>query len=116
MSYWEAVDSIVLTGGVINYHKRTAQTFQLAVKMGRWEQSSSIPDLNVARAIHASMTLRKQCYVACGYGDDDEFLSSVEMLRMGAEAWVLIEIPGLTPRMIPVFSQIDSQTIAILGG
>ena len=43
-------------------------------------------------------------------------LASVEMLRMGAEAWVTIDIPDLTPRQYPVFSQIDSQSIAILGG
>ena len=42
--------------------------------------------------------------------------ASVEMFRLGAEAWVLIEIPDLTPRYYPVFSQIDSQSIVILGG
>ena len=62
------------------------------------------------------MSLYKQCYVACGVGDYEEYLSSVEMLRLGAQAWELIEIPDLTPRRIPIISQIDSQSIAILGG
>jgi len=43
-------------------------------------------------------------------------LSSIEMLRMGAQAWELIVIPELTPRINPVFSQIDFNSIAILGG
>ena len=69
------------------------------------------------------MSLDKQVYVACGVGNDDEFLSSVEMLRLGGEAWVLIDLPGLTPRRsgltprrYPIISQIDSDNIAILGG
>ena len=85
------------------------------MQTGQWEQGS-IPDLNIARRRHASMSLDKQVYVACGLGDDLEFLSSVEMLRLGAEAWMLIEIPDLTPRCDPVFSKLDSQSIAILGG
>ena len=38
------------------------------------------------------------------------------MLRLGAEAWVLIDIPALTPRANPIFSQIDANNISILGG
>ena len=38
------------------------------------------------------------------------------MLRLRAKAWELIDIPDLTPRTLPVFSQIDSNTICILGG
>jgi len=44
------------------------------------------------------------------------WLRSVEMLRLGAQAWVLIDIPDLTPRILPIISQIDSENIAILGG
>ena len=35
---------------------------------------------------------------------------------MGAQAWELINIPELAPRALPIFSQIDSQSICILGG
>ena len=111
-SYWAAAGSIVLTAGLAN-REVTAQTFLLAVQTGRWEQRS-FPALNVARHLHASLTLDKQAYVACGRGPRD--LRSVEMLRMGAQAWELIDIPDLTPRFIPVFSQIDADNIAILGG
>ena len=104
MSYWAAAGSIVLTGGYGNIFESTTQTFLLAVQTGLWEQSSSIPDLNVARANHASMTLGKQVYVACGEGYGGNLLASVEIFRLGAEAWVLIEIPDLTPRGLPVFS------------
>ena len=101
VSYWEAAGSIVLTGG--NDRGTTAQTSLLAVQTGQWEQKS-FPDLNIARKCHASMSLDKQCYVACGYGGGAKLLSSVEMLRLGAQAWELIEIPDLTPRFNPVFS------------
>ena len=73
------------------------------MQTGQWEQRS-FPDLTVARHSHASMTLDKQCYVACGMGMRYGLkkLSSVEMLRIGAEAWVLIEIPDLTPKIWPI--------------
>ena len=38
------------------------------------------------------------------------------MLRLGAEAWELIDIPDLTPQCSPIFAQIDSENICILGG
>ena len=38
------------------------------------------------------------------------------MLRLGAEAWELIDIPELTPRSGTILSQIDSNNIVILGG
>lgn len=100
VSYWAAAGSIILTG------KNRIETFLMAVQTGRWEQKSFIPDLTVARCDHASMTLGNQCYVACGWGgnDDSKFLSSVEMLRLGAKAWVLIEIPDLTPRGGPILA------------
>ena len=68
--------------------------------------------------MHTSMSLGHQVYVACGYNDKSgKFLSSVEMLRMGAQAWVLINIPELTLRHNnPIFSQIDADNICILGG
>ena len=84
------------------------------MQTGQWKQGSN-PELNIARSSHASMTIGNQCYVACGKGGGG-YLASVEMLRLGAEAWVLIDIPDLTPRLMPVFSQIDSDTIAILLG
>ena len=38
------------------------------------------------------------------------------MLWLKAEAWELINIPYLTPRESPIFSQIDGSNICILGG
>ena len=38
------------------------------------------------------------------------------MLRQGAEAWVLINIPDLAPRAMPILSQLDEENICILGG
>ena len=61
------------------------------------------------------MTLGKQVYVACGH-DGNKLLASVEMLRLGAQAWALINIPDLEPRVYPIISQIDAKNIAILGG
>ena len=69
VSYWAAAGSIVLTGGLDNVaHEPTAQTFLLTVQTGQWERRS-FPALNIARHTHASMTLDKQAYVACGLGD-----------------------------------------------
>ena len=76
----------------------------MAVQTGRWEQRSSIPELTVARFYHASMTLDKQVYVSCGMRARHEYLASVEMLRMGAQAWELIDIPDFYRRSIPVFA------------
>lgn len=38
------------------------------------------------------------------------------MFRLGARAWTIINVPGLTPRTKPVFSQIDSDHLCLLGG
>ena len=61
------------------------------------------------------MTLGKQCYVACGWGTNG-LLASIEILRLGVKAWVLIEIPELSPRVLPIYSQVDAENIVILGG
>ena len=105
VSYWAAAGSIVLTGGRDSNYNLTAQTLLLAVQTGLWEQRS-FPELNVARFMHASMTQGKQCYVAGGMADGYGYkkLSSMEMLRMGAQAWELIDIPDFTPRNHVVFS------------
>ena len=81
-----------------------------------WQQKK-LPDLNTARSDHSALGLGvDQVYVACGNGGDG-YLKSVEMLRLGANFWELIDIPDLTPRFRPVFSQIDdANNIAILGG
>ena len=89
---------IILTGGSDEDGVPSAKTFGLIVKEGKWGRKS-LPDLNVARFYHSScsVTSEDQVYVACGEGDDG-YLASVEMFRLGAEAWVLIDLPGLTPR------------------
>ena len=101
VSYWAAAGSIVMTGGLCDI-KTNAKTFLLDVQTVQWEKRS-FPDLNVARHSHVSMTLDKQCYVACG-NDGSELLRSIEMLRLGAQAWELIAIPELTPRRYPILS------------
>ena len=96
---------IVLTGGMDAEQTASAKTFGLIVKEEKWERKS-LPDLNVARFNHSScsVTSEDQVYVACGEGDGGEKLASVEMFRLGAEAWVLIDLPGLTPRVSPILS------------
>ena len=90
---------IVLTGGCDYDGVKSAKTYVLIVKVGEWHWRS-LPDLNVARSHHSScsVTSEDQVYVACGRGDGGKKLASVEMFRLGAEAWVLIDIPGLSPR------------------
>jgi len=90
---------IVLSGGCDASYVPSAKTFGLIVKERKWGRKS-LPDLNVARAYHSScsVTSEDQVYVACGRGDGGKKLASVEMFRLGAEAWVLIDIPGLSPR------------------
>ena len=93
---------VVLSGGRGEGGVKSAKTFGLIVKEGKWGRKS-LPDLNVARAYHSScsVTSEDQVYVACGDGDGG-YLASVEMLRPGAEAWVLIDIPDLTPTIFPI--------------
>ena len=43
-------------------------------------------------------------------------LKSMEMLRLGKEAWESIDIPELITRTYPVLAQIDAKNICILGG
>lgn len=43
-------------------------------------------------------------------------MSSVEVLRKGAQAWSLIELPILSPRASPVFCQLDRNNLILLGG
>ena len=45
-----------------------------------WEQ---LPDLNIARCAHSSTSLGEATYVACGWGNNDVGLNSVERLGMG---------------------------------
>ena len=40
----------------------------------------------------------------------------MEMLRLGEQAWSLIDLPDLTPRDGPIFCQIDLDYLCVLGG
>ena len=90
------------------------QMYLMDLHTGKW-QDESLPSLNQGRCFHSSLGIRDQVYVACGENSDGE-MSSVEMLRLGAEAWDLIEIPDFTQRIRPILSKIDSKNICILGG
>ena len=84
----------------------------------KWEQ---LPDLNIARFLHSSTSLGEATYVACGVEDNLRRLHSVERLSMVSgsaetQAWTIINIPQLTPRWYPVFSQIGPDQLCILGG
>ena len=109
------INSIILTGGENLKRVKSAKTYLMDVQTGKWQQKS-LPSLNVARARHSSVSVQDQTFVACGRGDNSKTLSSVEMLRLGAEAWELIDIPNLTPRTKSILSQIDQNHICILGG
>ena len=90
------------------------------LQTSKWGRNS-LPDLNEARCHHSSCSFGgDQVYVACGRGNviprNVIPLTSVEMLRLGAQAWELINIPDLTLRTYPIISQIDFNNIVILGG
>ena len=84
----------------------SAKTFLMPVATGKY-QKQPMPDLNVARANHSSLGLAEQVFVACGKGENGIDLNSVEMLRLGEQAWSLIDLPELTPRRNPLFCQIN---------
>ena len=114
--YWAASGSIAMTGGYDeDLRVYLTKTYLMDVRTDRWRQES-FPALNVARAEHSSMALGDQAYVTCGRGIGRVQLASMEMLRLGAQAWELIDIPDFTPRRLPIFSQIDVSNIVILGG
>ena len=107
---------IVLTGGKDHGYKKSTKTSLMDVLTGKWLQKSS-PDLNIARYGHSSLGLQDRTFVACGDGDNGwQNLNSVEMLRLGAESWELINIPEFTPRRNPVLCQLDQNHICIMGG
>ena len=114
--YWAVGGSIVLTGGESDgVHVQSAKTYMMAVQTNEWQQKS-FPDLNKARHWHKSLGLGEQVYVTCGVDQNDKMFSSCEMLRLGADLWEIIDIPDLTPRVLPVFAQISPEKICILGG
>ena len=88
--------NIVLTGGRLKMSGVSAQTYVMDLKTDRWLKKS-FPKLNKARSEHSALGIGEQCYIACGWGRRS-YLNSVEMLRRGAEAWELIDIPDLKPR------------------
>ena len=90
VSYWAAASSIVLSGGV-NRRVNSAQTYLMAVQTDRWQQKS-FPDLNEARNNHSAHSIGEKIFVTCGWGTG-RYLSGVEMLRLGSDAWTLI-VPG----------------------
>ena len=92
------------------------QTHMMDVQTGKWQEQSFPTLLNIGRFYHSSMSLRDQTFVACGYSKNGCLLQSVEMLWLGEEAWELINIPALTPRINPIFAQLDAANIAILDG
>ena len=55
-------------------------------------------------------------FVACGRGDNNLYLNSVEVLRLGEQAWSLVDLPDLMPRIFPLFCQIDLDYLCVLGG
>ena len=87
----------------------------MQVAIGKWEKQP-LPDLNVARYAHGSLGLADQVFVACGEGNNHPQLNSVEVLRLGEQAWSLVVLPDLTPRSIPLFCQINLDDLCILGG
>ena len=102
-------EKIVLTGGFTN-RKPSGKVFALETQTGKW-QTQPLPDLNVARAGHASLSIEHHVYVACGMGDGDKLLRTIEVLSLvgdgaGPLSWDLIDLTELTPRMYPVFSQV----------
>lgn len=56
---------IVLTGGDQLDNIKSAKTFMMEVKTGKWKQQS-LPDLNLARSNHSSCCIDDHVYVACG--------------------------------------------------
>ena len=62
------------------------------------------------------MVLGQQTFVACGKDWSDGPLASVEMLRLKANAWELIEIRDFKLRILPIFCQVNADNICILGG
>ena len=108
--------NIVLTGGTDRDCRgvKSAQTYLMDVQTEKWQQKS-YPELNTARCYHTALGLEEQCYVACGWGADGT-LNSLEMHRLGTEAWVLIYIPDMKPRAHPILSQLDAKNICLLGG
>ena len=94
----------------------SAQTFLMDLKTQRWQEEPFLP-LNVTRYLHASLGLGNQAYVACGTDKFMTYLRSVEMLRIGAQAWDLIDVQNLKPRTSPILCHIDGYIkICILGG
>ena len=75
----------------------------MELKTERWLQKS-FPDLIQARYWHVSCSVGEQIYVAGGDNHRHKMLSSIEIFRLGTDAWVLIDIPDLTPRVLPVFT------------
>ncbi len=81
---------VIVTGGRSNC-KSVSRCWLLSTSTYQW---SSLPDLNTARARHASVCVEGKAYVIAGEDSDDKAMASVECLDIFSQKWeTLRELP-----------------------
>ncbi len=74
----------ILVSGGFHSGKSVSQCWLLSTSTYQW---TPLPDLNTARARHASVCVGGQPYVIAGEGGDENNISSVECLRQSSGKW-----------------------------
>ncbi len=97
-------EGILVTGGYSD-DKPVSQCWLLSTSTYQW---SPLPDLNTARARHASVCVGGQPYVIAGKGDNEKLLSSVECLARFSVTWEILPDMPNELRHIMVASYGDS--------
>ena len=103
-------EGILITGGY-NYDEPVNQCWLLSTSKYQW---SPLPDLNTARARHASVCVGGQVYVIAGEGFDQEDISSVECLQQFTDKWQ--NLPDMPKALRHIMAVSYAESIYVFGG
>ncbi len=103
-------EGIVVTGGYSDC-KPVSQCWLLSTSTYQW---SSLPDMNTARARHASVCVGGQSYVIAGEGEDGKGMSSGEYLQNFSADWETL--PDLPKALVHPMAVSHGQYIYVFGG
>ncbi len=107
-------EGILVTGGFRDAKKPVSQCWSLSTSTYRW---SPLPNLNTARARHASVCVGGQPYVIAGEGCYGTGMSSVECLQKVSGKWdSLPDLPKCTKGLIHPMVVSHGQCIYVFGG
>ncbi len=105
-------DGVLITGGYsADDNKLVSQCWLLSTASYQW---SPFPDINIARARHASVCVAGQMYVIGGEGEGEKEMSSVECLQTFHGSWETF--PYLPKALVHPMAVSHRQSVYVFGG